>query len=728
MKSEELAMLCIAYEGVIDINLGIIKFPKNIPDWVHHVLEDNILIFEKDDHYYCMISYVKDNNKESLQKIINIIIYEKDYLLKMRYLIPEISINYINIPVFLDFIHLFIENITDKQDRITQYLYHGGESCLYEIFGILTFITEWADEYSTDAECTIFKCDEKILPCNFTAYDIEFIGGNYIDIISIQNSSKIEYIKIAFTNVLKSIYAWYEDSKEFRDEYIDFLRDETYLKNTACDNEDMGILILDSVRAYLVKRGDFQSKHDEDRFLAKILTIFSKYKSFVKEPIYIKRSMNMDKIIKSYKFIPAQSNFSYISSSGCFSELRILINRSSCWYINIDGNIVTTDTEYIDNLQSYDDIIIILSCIEFMKKRLRFKKSIFSNINTILGVYLYMQKMNQKELYTISHIPKKSIKEIDLLMYYANYYVVNSSNYQYVNPDTKFVDDKTYRNLNALIGLFDDENEVITKSEGGDIEDRLWNIGMYGIYMFISKCKAENVNINRIRRLAIGNIRKIDNLPLETVEKISNPLMQIAEDPVNKNGIEFILAAASLNIDTYIDYPIYQYFVNHITDDMIIHGFDQLDIIKKKDFHTIYNMLNENLSCNTVPIGIYALAIATTRDMLSHRVKDIEKDTNMYLKCLRLLDNKYESYIGKNSLNTECYFDKMIDRNIGIKIMNYLLMNYLSKQVEGSIDYLKEDRISKNWDKIMLIREYMYSPIFEDEFNEMMITLFNMLE
>ena len=414
MKAEELAMLSIAYEGNVDVESGQIKFPKTIPVWVQAMLDDYTKLEEGNDCYSAGI-FLYANNKlmpddKKLSKIINMMIYQKEYLMSLRYLIPEISIDYTNELEFLEFVHLFVENVSNENERMTEHVYRGGENALYKIFGVLTFITEWAkSKYSTDEESTIFECDERILPCEFTGHDIESIGIECINILPfpVQSFSRIEYIKVPFNNVFKSMKAWYDDSKEFRNEYIEFLRNETYLKDTSCNNENTGVLILDAVRAYLVKGNDFSSKRDEDTILAEIFTIFSngKYKLFIQESA-------PDIMYLQYKFIPTTATHSFASFNGCFSELRILINHSAYWYIDINGNICTRDVTTVDTeniIVESDDVNAVENCIKFLK--MSFSKTPLRMINMVLETQLSMRKVT-KEHSTISYITQTTTYKI----------------------------------------------------------------------------------------------------------------------------------------------------------------------------------------------------------------------------------------------------------------------------------------------------------------------------
>lgn len=744
MKPEEFAMLSIAYEGNIDIETCQIKFPKNIPDWTTALLDDYTKFIE-DDGCYSAALLLSDNNRiisdhEKIIKISNIISSQKESLLRLRYLIPETCVDYADESEFLEFVHLFVKNITGEQ-QLTNEKYHGAESSLYEIFGLLTFITQWAKgKYSTYDDFIIFECDEKILPCEFSALDIESIGFESFEVLPFptHSFSKIDYIKIPFTNVFKSLRAWYDDSKELRNEYIEFLRNETYLTNTSCSSEYTGVLILDAVRAYMVKSFiRISQNRDEDTMLAELFTIFSngKYKLFIKELV-------SDKCLSYYRFIPATSTHSFGSSHGCFSEISILINHSSCWYVDINGNIVTTDIQTIDNenvIIESDDVRAVENCIKFQK--MCFEKTPLHITRIILDSQLKMRK-NIKDHSTLSYKPKESIKEIDLLMYYANYYIQNSSEQQNgffdwwenVSRGVNFADGDICRNPDVIKDLFADKHEIIINSDDS-INNKIWNIGLYGIYIFTLKCETSYPNtltieqrnqLQWIRYLIPSKIREIHTFPWDK-KKPSNPLMEIAQDSENHNGEAFIFAVASLNIDTYMVYPVYQYLVRHVTNDMIIYGFAQLDTIKRGDFNSIYIMLKENLACNTVPMSLYRFAIITIREILSHRIKDIEKDTNGYLNCLRILDNKYISYREQQSLTTEYYSNNVISQEVGLKIINYLEMCDLAKQVETPVNFLEKDQIIENWNRIMLTRSIM-SPDKISIFNESLIDFLNTIK
>lgn len=748
MKPEELAMLCIAYKGDVDAKLGVIKFPKTIPDGILSMLTDYTTLKEENDCYSCGVYLYDSNNKviadeETLSKIIGIMCYQKDYLLMMRYLIPETSIEYLDDMEVLEFVHLFTENAYGENERMTENIYHGAEPALYKVFAILTFITEWASsKYTTDDESTIFECDERILPCNFNGYDIRSIGIDFVEVLPfpIAGFSKIEYIRIPFTNVFTAIENWYNDSKEFRTEYMDFLRSEEYLSNDTSGNENTGLLISNAVRAYLVKGGYLsETRRDEDTFLAQIFSIFSdgKYKLFIKET---QLGLNGP----SYKYIPTTVTHSIQSSNGCFSEFRLLINRSSHWYIDINGNIVTRDTSLVDTeemIVTADGVNAVSSAIEFQKVKLN--KLPISMIQLVLHTQLSMRTV-AKENSRISYMDAKPITEIDLVMYYANYYVQNGLDHQNdfftwwgnISHNVKFADGEICRNLDVLADFFSDERKIIIKSEDDSINDKIWNIGMYGIYIFTLKCEMETPNtllqsqINRLRWIRYSiftKIREIHTFPWAKQKTLQNPLMKIAEDPDNCNGLDFILAAASLNIDTYTIYPVYQYLVRTVTKDMLMCGFNQLETLKKGDFKEVFRLLTDFLSCNVVPISVYRLAILTIRNILSHRRKDIEKDAKTYLSCLRILDNKFVSYRERTSLTKEYYSNDVIGQEVGLKIINYAEMNDLAKQVEKSVAFLDKDRIFENWNNIMRTKEIMNRDNI-GVFNESMINFLTMLE
>lgn len=749
MKPEELAMLVIAYDGMIDTSSAIINFPKTIPEWVRSMLDDFTNLKENPDDFICaFFDYSEDKVAKDvlkMNKVKELVSGDKKYLNSIRYLAPERSVNYVcDICEYLDFIHLYYQKANEEYlIPIDKKSMSGAEESLYKIFGVLTFICEWcSSKYVTIEDSSIiFECNRKELPCEFTGTDLNPIGVDFVEVLpgASASFSGIEYIKIPFTNVWKAIEAWFNDSKDYRNDYIEFLRNEQYLKGINSDNDKLGELICNASRAYLVKHHDFSKKTDEDVILSQLLSIFSigKYKIFIREK-------DVENLNEVYKYVPTTVTHSVAAGNGCFSELRLLINHSSYWYIDIHGNISTTDINTVDT----DEVIVNTDGAKAVENIMNFQRVYFSKtplrmISMVLQTQLSMRTV-AREHSTISYKEAEPIKDIDLLMYFANYYVQNSLDnmneffdwWGHVSHGVKFADSEICRNLDVLTDFFNDEQKIITLSDEESINDKIWNVGLYGIYIFTIRCEIESSNtltedqknrLHWVRYSISSKIREIRNFPWERVKTPTNRLIQIAEDPQQNDGIALIMAAASLNIDTYTIYPAYQYFIRTLTKDMIMQGFAELDIVKKGSFEDIYHLLRTKLSCNTVPMNIYRLAILTIRSILCHRKRDIEKDVTTYLNCLRILDNKFVSYKEKNPLTVEYYTNTVIGQEVGLKIVNYLEMNDLAKQVEEDVRFLEKNRIFENWTRIMQTKTIMNRDNI-GVFNESMIQFLNILK
>ena len=196
-------------------------------------------------------------------------------------------------------------------------------------------------------------------------------------------------------------------------------------------------------------------------------------------------------------------------------------------------------------------------------QKMYFDKSPLHTINMILISELSMRNV-ANEHSTLSCRESEPIKEVDLLMYYAKYYVQNSLDNQdeffnwwaHISHGVQFADGEICRNLDVLTDLFNDEKKIIIKSEDDSINDKIWDVGLHGIYIFTLKSEMCDKNSlsedqkNRLRWIrysVLTKIREIHSFPWAKQQSPSNRLMQIAEDPPYDKGLEFILSTASLN-------------------------------------------------------------------------------------------------------------------------------------------------------------------------------------
>lgn len=714
MKPNEVVMLVDAYDGVIDPDLMDITFPADIPEWVVTILrdEDSMQMLKENEsgEYHCRYWDMEKLSNEKLP-------VRHDIFLD-RYMIPETIVEYTSEEEYISFMERFASHYLPSGEDSLLAL-HGADDAQLRYFSILIFIMQWAGKrYKMYDDFTIFECREKESPYDDTIITIQRMIGSVHGIVL----TTVDWcffdaltIRINHANILTLLQRWLIHSKNYRENFVYFVKHPENFSNKIED----GKMIHDMVHGYLVKSHwyDKLDRNAEDEFLTPVLALFSegRYRYFTKH----KETIG---ITKYYKYIPTTLVHSVMSSYSCFEELRLLVNRSNHWFIDTDGCITTTEVTFVDTAK---DVIrknptAAVDYIHGIAKENLTTQPI-SLISNILDIQETMWKDEMENNEISYNDPVGDIDEVDIVMYFAKYYIENSLNnktaflewWNHVSYGTHFSNGEICRNLDVLSDFFSEDPKIVKKSGNSEISNKIWNIAMYGIYMFTLRAtmnkeiwrsnNGDKIKLMWVRYASLSRIQEISNFPWKK-EKSSNPLVGIASDKEQKDGLSFILAAAALNIDLYSIYPAYQYLVKTMTPHMCTDGFDLINRCKSADFVEIYQILRTSLQCNIVPVSIYRLAILSLRKLLSKKADKMEEDPQTYKACIRMLDNRLLSYTESNTLTDEYYAENVINSSVALKITNYIMMDNLKSQIEKSINYLNQEQIFENWNRIMLTK------------------------
>lgn len=719
MKTYEMGMLVLTYHGVIDSTTSTILFPPTIPNWMVKLFTSNkeTSIEETEEgSYRCtyerLEEYMDTVGTSTEEEQYH---YAIEQMIWFRYLIPENIVLFTTEKEYSVFMNQFIERGTEIEEYDDKKkLFDGTDTDTLQYIPLLLFVMQWAKKkyQITDTDHTIFECSAKDLPYDnviATLHKINFPIGTVSSCPGNSYFFDIAYIEVNYVNLPRLIRYWYELSKVNRLEVQAFLRGEKYLPD--CVEEYTGKMISDNMHGYFVTEELLGSERTlEDELLTVLMTLFTngKYPYFIK---HMAKSNSISDYNMDYKFIPLTNIHNRKSATSCFSELRLLINQSNHWFIDTDGCITTTEIEYTDTAEKVvtEDPLKGIDLIEYLISE-KFVNRPLKNIRAVIT--------NEKERRTKAYQmyvdteenmsePTETITEEELIMFYANFYIENSMDgennfydwWKQVSHGVEITNKPVYRNLSVVSELFSGNYKHIQKANEGVIGNKIWNIAMYGIYIFTLRCEYIK-EYEWIRYAALNAVKVIHSYPWKQAKR-TNRLLEIARDPENTDGLALILAAASLNIDTYEIYPAYQYIVKNFTSDLCDDGFYWINYCKTESFYHIQWKLQNFLSCNVVPASIYRLAIITLRKILSNRLSEIENDPRNYMFCIQLLDNRLFSYNEINPLSEEYCSNNVIDHSSAVKITNYIMMDNLVMQVKDSIDYLNQDRIYENWGVVM---------------------------